>query len=305
MAAVRTHRIPALADSPGALAALAQVEVLYTDLDGTLLGPGGTLLSDAEGRPSAATADAIARVNAAGLPVVIASGRNRVQLTEVARMCGWRGFIAELGCVIVRERGAEQEYFLGDWPDGIIDPAVTPYEMIERAGALDVLVRAFPGRIENHTPWHLNREATHVLRGRVDMEQASALLADLGLPVRIVDNGIIRPPSTTLVGVDEIHVYHLIPSGVTKRGAVLRDVIARGLERRQACAIGDSMADIEMAEECAMLVLVANALADERVVAAAEGLDNVYVTGGARGEGWVEFTDAWLTARADAEDAVP
>ena len=51
--------IPLLADIPAALDALSRVEVLYTDLDGTLLGPGGSLLVDGDGAPSAATAEAI------------------------------------------------------------------------------------------------------------------------------------------------------------------------------------------------------------------------------------------------------
>ncbi|MBE0476291.1 MAG: HAD hydrolase family protein [Coriobacteriia bacterium] len=299
------HGLPLLDESPEARAALAGVEVLYTDLDGTLLGPGGTLLADADGRPSAATAQAIVRLNAAGLPVVLSSGRNRVQLTEVARVCGWSGFIAELGCVLVRDRGGQQEYYLGDWPDGTLPDGVTPYELIERAGVLDALVRAFPGRIENHTPWHLNREATHVLRGELDLEAATVVLEGIGLPVRVVDNGIIRPPSTTLVGVERVHVYHLVPSGVTKSGAVLRDLTGRGLERRQACAIGDSETDVEMADECVMLVLVANALADERVRAAVRGRENVYVTRGARGEGWAELADAWLAARGGGRTGPP
>ena len=289
--------IPWLDESPEALAALAGVEILYTDLDGTLLGPGAGLLVDAEGRPSTRTAEAIVRLNAAEFPVVVCSGRNRVQLTEVSRLCGWRGFIAELGCVIVRDRGAAQEYNLGDWPDEILPSGITPYELIERAGVLDALARAFPGRIENHTPWHLNREATHVLRGDIDTDEAAAVIEDLGLAVSVVDNGIIHPRETTLVGVPQVHVYHLIPSGVTKSGAVLRDLTARGLKRRQACAIGDSTADVQMADECVMLVLVGNALADERVLAAATGRDNVFAVRGGHGEGWAELADTWLEAR--------
>ena len=42
-----------LHESSDLLQALSKVEILYTDLDGTLLGPGGTLLVDGDGAPSA------------------------------------------------------------------------------------------------------------------------------------------------------------------------------------------------------------------------------------------------------------
>ncbi len=47
----------------------------------------------------------------------------------------------------------------------------------------------------------------------------------------------------------------------------------------------------------AMGALVANALHDERVRAAAATRANVYSTWGERGDGWAEFADAWLAAR--------
>ena len=47
--------IPLLAQNPAALAALRDVEILYTDLDGTLLGLGGSVLVDAKGKPSTMT----------------------------------------------------------------------------------------------------------------------------------------------------------------------------------------------------------------------------------------------------------
>ena len=104
--------IPLLTNSPAALKTLSHVEMLYTDLDGTLIGLGGSLLVGGNGQPSAVTAQAVMRLNAAGLPVVITTGRNRIQTAEISRLLGWRGFIAELGCVIVPDRGAEPVYYL-------------------------------------------------------------------------------------------------------------------------------------------------------------------------------------------------
>lgn len=292
--------IPLLTNSPAALKTLSHVEMLYTDLDGTLIGLGGSLLVGGNGQPSAVTAQAVMRLNAAGLPVVITTGRNRIQTAEISRLLGWRGFIAELGCVIVPDRGAEPVYYTGDWPDGLLEPGDTPFMLIERAGALPALMRAFPGRIEPHTPYHLNREATHVLRGYLDVAEAQTVLATLEVPVEIVDNGIIHPLSTGLADLPELHAYHLIPAGVTKSGAVARDLAQRGLEVAQAAAIGDSASDVRMADAVALAVVVANGCEDARVNEEATSRTNVYAAARKRGDGWAEFADAWLTARGDA-----
>ncbi len=290
--------IPLLSASPSALEALAAVETLYTDLDGTLLGLGGSLLIDGSGAPSASTAHAVARVNAAGLTVVITTGRNRIQCAEIARLLGWRGFIAELGCVIVPDRGAEPIFLAGDWPTDALEPGETPHHAIERIGALDALFEAFPGRLEHHAPYHHNREATHMLRGSLDIAAAQALLSQFELPLDLVDNGIIHPLSTGLAeDITEVHAYHLMPAGVTKAGSVAADLARRGLAPEQAAALGDSATDAEMADAVSLGVVVANALHDSRVLAAAQARDNVLATSGERGDGWSEFAGLWLSSR--------
>jgi hypothetical protein len=45
-------RPPLLAENPAALDALTRVEVLYTDLDGTLLARGGSVVADGDGLPA-------------------------------------------------------------------------------------------------------------------------------------------------------------------------------------------------------------------------------------------------------------
>jgi len=288
---------------PLAHTALSGASVLYTDLDGTLLGPGARLLSDAKGEPWLGTASAVVDLNRAGLTCVVCSGRNRLQLAEVTRLLGWDSFIAEIGCVIVPGRGEEPLFYTGGWAQDATLPDETPYEAMVRAGALDVLTRQFPGIIEEHSPWHLNREVTHVLRGNVNLTEAQAVLDTLDLAIRIVDNGIIHPPRHGLSGVEEVHAYHLIPDGVTKSGAIRQDLARRDLTREDALAMGDSAIDVEMAESVALGVVVANALEDEWVIAAAVGRENVASTRAHRGEGWVELTRAWLAARRGREGA--
>jgi hydroxymethylpyrimidine pyrophosphatase-like HAD family hydrolase len=291
---------PQLSEDPRAKAALARARIMYTDLDGTLLGRGGSLLNDHEGEPTLVMAEAAVELNRAGLPVIIVSGRNDLQLVEITRVLGWTGFIGEVGAVFVRERGAEITFNLGDWPEDALPQGRTPYQVIEASGAAERLMERFPGLIEYHDPFHKNRLATHVLRGSVDVAAAQAAVDEDGdhPPIDIVDNGIIHPWRHTLVGVEQVHIYHLLPRGVNKAQAVAEDRSVRGIGRDEAIAVGDSVADLKMAEAVGLMALVANGLDSEATREAAAALDNVVTTRERQGHGWAEVVHAWLTARS-------
>jgi hydroxymethylpyrimidine pyrophosphatase-like HAD family hydrolase len=292
-----------LSENEAALAALASVEVLYTDLDGTMLARGGCVLADAGGQPSTRVAEAIVALNRAGLRVVPVSGRTRMQLTELARLMGWRDFIAEAGCVRVDDVGlpsARVIYDTGEWPDGTADGS-TPYELIRDVGSIDALQRTFPAQVEYHTPWHLNREGSHLLRGCLDLVDAQAVLDTLDLPIGILDNGIVHPREHGLACFDApIHAYHLVPKGVTKAETIAADLAERGLATDQAASVGDSVTDLEMARSTGLMVLVRNAFESPTVHAALEAghYRNVVAACCPRSDGWAELADAWLKARA-------
>jgi hydroxymethylpyrimidine pyrophosphatase-like HAD family hydrolase len=291
-----SRAIPQLDTVASAALSLARARMLYSDVDGTLLGRRACLIADGEGVPNLDAVTAIAALNAAGLPVVISSGRNVRQLREITRLLGWSDFIGEMGCLRSYDRGTRVVYDSGDWPAGATLPGETPYEAIVRVGALELLRERFPGLIEYHDPWHLDREVTHVLRGNVPIAEAQALLDTLPLPVTIVDNGIIHPPRTGLVGVTEVHAIHLVPTGTSKQRAVALDLASRGLARDDGIAIGDSAADVEMADAVGMLVIVANGLSDPVLLERARAFDTVVATRASHGSGWAELAAAWLSA---------
>ncbi len=294
---------PLITADARALAALGRVEILYTDLDGTLLAPGGSLLADSSGSPSTALAETIVELAHAGVTIVPISGRNRVQLTELTRLVGWRDFIAEAGAVIVRGAGAGATiaYNYGAWSASTLAPGDTPYDVIERSGVVDALQQAFPGLVEYHTPWDRRREATHLLRGCLDVAEAQAVIDHIDPPVDLIDNGMVRNAGT-LKCTDGArpHAYHLVPRGVSKAQAIALDLAARGLDRFQAAAIGDSATDIQMANSVAAMTLVANAFESSGVLGelAERPRDNIWRTAGQRCEGWSEFARIWLGARA-------
>ena len=59
-----------------------------------------------------------------------------------------------------------------------------------------LLLGHYMGKLEYHSPWHRNRDISHLLRGSVDAAEVDELLAATGHDnLRLVDNGVIRSES--------------------------------------------------------------------------------------------------------------
>jgi predicted mannosyl-3-phosphoglycerate phosphatase (HAD superfamily) len=289
--------LTSLTGSGTARESLARAEVLYTDLDGTLLGRGGSILTDLDGGPDLTAAEAVAALNRTGLPVVIVSARTACMLKEIARMLAWQDYLAEMGTVRVYGRGADVVYDLGEWKDTLTAGGVRAYDVIEESGVVAELMNAFPGALEYHAPHHSDREVTHLLRGHVDDAAAQSILDASPLPLTWLDNGVVNPRRTGLDTVEHVHAYHVMPRGVDKASAISADLARRGLTREQAVMIGDSQADLDVREAVGLTVLVANALRSESVREEAASADDVVVTEGAAGSGWAQLAHAWIAAR--------
>ena len=266
--------------------------VLFSDVDGTLVGRGASLLADLAGRPTLAAASALVAAHTAGLEVVLVSGRTRAQLHESGRLLGLTDAIAELGTVLVA-RG-QAELLWGEAPRSLGD---TPAQALAASGAVDLLLDAYAGRLEFHAPWHEGRQGTVLLRGLVDLPAAAALLEGKGLGwARLVDNGRLRGPYPHLgLGPGEAHAYHLAPAGVTKGATAARYLELRGLAREEAAAIGDSTADLELGRAAGAMFLVANAGPDTLLAAPPDTI----VTTREAGEGWAEAVAALLRRMPD------
>jgi hydroxymethylpyrimidine pyrophosphatase-like HAD family hydrolase len=272
----------ALAEAGEVLEALAPV-VLFSDVDGTLVGRGGSLLADLDGAPSLAAAEALLTARRAGLEVVLVSGRTRAQLFEAGRLIGLRDAIAEMGAVLVLDGKAELQ-----WGQTPRDLGETPAEALERSGALRLVLEAFAGRLEPHAPWHENRQGTALLRGQVEVDEVNGALRAEGLGwARLLDNGRLRGRYPHL-GPGETHTYHLLPAGVSKAATAAGYLAAKGLSPRQAAAVGDGPADLELADAVGAMFLVANGA----WAAAKAGGRQVIVTPSSAGRGFAETVRA-------------
>jgi hydroxymethylpyrimidine pyrophosphatase-like HAD family hydrolase len=262
------------------------VTTVYADLDGTLLGPGGSLFAGPQqGAVTQEAATAVAGLATAGVDLVLMSGRNRDQVREAARTLGATVFIAEIGGVIVyRQSGGEEVVRAGAG-----DRRRSGHEAIQRSGAAGFLLEAYRGRLEPHAPWaFLPRECSVLLRGQVDLDEARAVLRDGGYGwLDLQDNGVIPGGRARFpwLEVDHARAYHLVPAGVSKRSAIAMDRSRRAVDRSQCIAVGDGPADADVAPEVGAVFIVSNGV---QALDGAHVAANVFVTEGSHGAGFAE-----------------
>jgi hydroxymethylpyrimidine pyrophosphatase-like HAD family hydrolase len=233
------------------------VRCVYLDLDATLLGRRGSLLHDGEGATSLLGVRALEACLRAGVEIVLMSGRRKDSVSVPAHLFGSDTYIFEVGACLVLD--GEEQWLTGDLQPG---EKGTIFEQIAASGAPALLLDRYAGRLEYHHPWHHAREVSHLFRGRVDAFEANELLAANGHGnLRLVDNGAMgRGGRHGLGDLDGLRVYHLIPDGVSKARAVAAHMRARGLERGDCIAVGDSREDLAVAPLVGAFWLVANAI---------------------------------------------
>src|SRR5579875_1127209 len=269
------------------------LRALYTDLDGTLLGPGGSLFRASDGGFSMEGARLLQACHRAQVEVVMFTGRAERGVDEMMRVLGQRSYIFELGCGIVVD--GEHEWLTGDLVPS--EERGTIFEQIEATGAPKLLLDTFAGRLEYHTPWSIGREVSHVFRGLVPADEASAVLEQAGLGwLRLVDNGVISshggpttPPPGWTIDVERVHCYHLIPKPASKARGVARHMQIRGYQPEEVIACGDSREDMEAADVVGTFWLMANAIEQDPTLSAdIAGRSNVRVASAGHGAGVYE-----------------
>jgi hypothetical protein len=268
---------------------------IYLDLDGTLLGPGASLLRGAEDRFALDGVRALQACDRAGAEVMLYSGRRQSSVFECARLIGCSAYTFDVGCGLVIDDELE-------WLTGGIVPSAqegTIYEQIERSGAPELLLQRYAGRLEYHTPWNFGREVSHLFRGSLDLVEAQQLLDSAGYDwLRLLDNGVVRAPDEQMAGLPTIHAYHLIPAGASKATAVARHMQVRGYAREECIAVGDSREDLEAASVVGAFWLVANGLTrDPTFAEEAAGRPGVRVASEPYGAGVYEAVVTTLAER--------
>jgi hydroxymethylpyrimidine pyrophosphatase-like HAD family hydrolase len=268
---------------------------LYADLDGTLLGPGASLLRGADGRFTNLGVRALEACARADVEVVLYSGRKQSSVFECARLIGSSAYIFELGCGLVIDDELE-------WLTGGVVPSPeqgTIFDQIEASGAPALLLERYADRLEYHTPWSIGREVSHLFRGAVDLDEVARLLDESALDwLRLVDNGIVRAHAEQMPGLPIVHAYHLIPSVASKARALARHMQGRGYAPSDCIAVGDSREDLDTSTVVGTFWLVANALdRDPTLASEVAGRPGVRVASEGYGAGVYEAVIATLAER--------
>jgi phosphoglycolate phosphatase len=269
---------------------MAALRCVYCDLDGTLVGRGGSLFHDAAGTVTMAGARAVEACLRAGVELVPVSGRRRVTVEQPARLIGAPGFIYESGAAVVLQ--GEEHWLTGAY---VPRDGRTIFDQITDSGAPKLLLGHYAGRLEYHHPWHLGREVSHLFRGRIDAMEADELLLENGFDgLRLVDNGTLHPIADPIR--PDLRAYHLLPRQASKAAGVRFHQQARGYAPEECIAIGDSREDLGMADAVSAFWLVANALEEDPTVREAM-TPNVRVAEGRQGAGVYEAVVTELAER--------
>lgn len=267
---------------------LKNVRVIYSDLDNTLLGPRGSIFMTSDHKFSIKPILSLLKLIEADIDVVLVSGRNLNQLREIARLLSIDNFISELGCLIFYDQGKEvlQNY------DFATPKGRTLHEAVTDSGAPSLLLTHFKDHLEYHTPWSNKQTCTHLFRGLIDVEEANDLLSGSGFGgLRIIDNGSSQA-KTKIPNVSEVRIYHLLPAGTSKASAIRKDQAKRKIKPTETIALGDSLADLEMAEAVNAFFMVADNIAEKTQLSAKLlSYDNTYLTTKKMGLGWAEVAD--------------
>jgi HAD superfamily hydrolase (TIGR01484 family) len=274
---------------------VVSTRIVYTDLDGTMVGPRGSFWHTADRELTDSPAAALIELHRAGIPLVLVSGRTFEQVVEAARIFAADGAIAELGATIGWDVGRGTHRMRGEMPEEFADR--TPMDVMAELGVVEKLIAEYPGRLEWHAPWHATHEADALLRGRVDPIAVDSWLAERGVGwLTLKDNGAIPATSRMTLEDDPLppRVYHLMPRGISKGAAIAWDLRRRGIDPADAAAIGDSVSDLDMAPAVGRLFITANGAAVDGMIGLMDAVPNVTVTDGAMGEGWAQAVRACL-----------
>ena len=187
--------------------------VLACDFDGTLA---------TEGVCSEATVEALGRVAATGIHLVLVTGRTREELEDVFDPGSlFEAIVLENGAVVLDAATGQEQLLAPRVPNGLVAE-------LQRAGVVPLVV----GRVLCSTSW--SQEA-----------KLSAAIARLG-----VDRLVVRNRASAMV----------MPQGINKRTGIEAALRASGEPPSATVAVGDGENDIPLFAVAGVSVAVANAI---------------------------------------------
>ncbi len=268
---------------------IKDLKVIYTDLDGTFFNDQGCAIKDAEGIYYFDAVRILPIIKQRDIDLVLASGRDKYQLRYNAQMIGAKNYISELGAELVYDLG-KTVYVTFDEKKYIYD---LTYGGKDITDIIEILMMEFPGKIEGRTEWSKYRAYNGLFFGEINLKKANNILRSEGYNgLVLVDNGFSKLMNIDL-DVKRLHIYNLMPEGVTKANGIVLDKKIRKIRSENCIALGDSIEDVKMASEVKYFFLMKNAL-EHREELEEELIkhDNVYITENLMNRGWNEVMES-------------
>lgn len=249
------------------------VKMIAIDIDGTVLPTRGTTISERNRR-------ALQAVEAAGIEIVIATGRRQAFALPIVEPVGLRR-----ETILISSNGSITRNFAGDLLDRSLVPA-------ETARALCGLLRNYGSTVmtfDREGPGSLVIESLVTLHQRIALwvEANRASLVEVAPLERAFDGGECPVQAMVCGSVEamqrayaalrasalapgiELHrteyaerdlcIVDILPNGCSKGAALERLAQQRGIKREQVMAIGDNYNDFDMMTYAGRPVLMANA----------------------------------------------
>jgi hydroxymethylpyrimidine pyrophosphatase-like HAD family hydrolase len=269
---------------------ITDLKVIYTDLDGTLFNDQGCKVRDAKGKYYFEALKLLEDIDKKGWDLVLVSGRNKFALRYNAQMIGTKNYIAEFGSELVYNLGKEVHVTFDNSRNNID----LTYEGKDLIKIIDLLKKEFPNKIEGKLEWAMHRSFNALFLGEIDLDKGNRLLRENGFgELILLDNGFSNLFQVDL-DIERLHIYNLMPEGVTKANGVRLDKKLRGFKDENCIAIGDSLEDLKMASEVKYFFLMKNALEHEdELETELEKYNNVFITDGTMNRGWFEIM-SWI-----------
>lgn len=273
--------------SPGTLIGMAlPPKLIAVDIDGTLLPSDGTVISERNCR-------ALREAEAAGIQVVIATGRRQAYAAPLIEPVGLRA-----STVMITSNGTVTRTLGGDPIDRFLLPVETARELcpvLRRFGGTTVFT------FDREGPGELVVESLAQVRGRIAawIDANRRWIAEVSPLERAFDSG--EPPVQGMVcgsvegmrnaeewleasemgakiemhrteyPLRDLAILDILPPGCSKGVALRRLAERQGIGREEIMAIGDNFNDLEMLEFAGQPVVMANAAPELARIAGERG----------------------------------
>ena len=235
------------------------IKLIALDLDGTLLDPAGKITQ--------ATKDAIARARAAGIRVVLNTGRPKPEAIHFSREAGCDGLISCLGGAAIVDGETEETLQRWDIPEPSGSRALAlclnrEIELMIFAEDL-ILMDPFSAASLRHTyPFPVFH--SHAL----ELEDPLAYMAERGIcltklhgdynPGNYPLEEMAQLPGVALTSASD-NDFELVPAGVDKGLALARLAEHYGVTLEECAALGDSDNDMAMLRAAGFPIAMGNA----------------------------------------------